>query len=258
MTPRETLIGDFVRRLTTLTFQAPARMSEEAKVEHVELIAEATAEALPGSLSNSDIAEALEAARKRLGTSQRSRAWPVAADVGDMVRACIPKRAASSGADDGGDKRRAIRAQTARDWWAQFGDLPGWLADDHTIRALLADGVSARAMHRAGLTVPKAALDADPAPPWRAPRSKPEDWRGDIRDAARDLADAAWAGREIDVRRAHYDAVIECAVTAFDADAETLAARGLAVPLWLRSTEALIERHAQQGVSPRRMPMEAA
>lgn len=163
---RSQIIGKFVSQLTGAWFQPPRGMEAQAQAEHVAEITKAVNRALPLSLHPEQLEDALERTKSVLMSEAKSRAWPIIREVTAAIRKSLPGEASHANDAEKQDKARAAQIEVARNWWGKFNDLPGWLMHEHVIKALIADGIPARTLWKAGIDVPRHLRDWPQAAHW--------------------------------------------------------------------------------------------
>ena len=139
---------------------APRGLGDAALVEEINVLVAAVSGALPRNPS--DAVDALRVGLRRLELAARHRGWP---SGGELQEACKARTAAASSVGD--EERKARHIEIARDGWAKWGDLPGWLCYEHVFRALIADGIPARTLWHAGVDLPRHMRDWPEAAHWR-------------------------------------------------------------------------------------------
>lgn len=164
---RADAIKTFVRNLTQAWFQPPRGMDAATQADHAIEMAKAVDCAIPRSLHSDQVDDTLERAKSVLLKDAKSRAWPIIREVVAAIEKCLPGEAANATEAEKEDRRRGLQKDIARDWWEKFGDLPGWLSQDHVIEALIADGITARTLWRAGVDVPRYLRDWPEAAHWK-------------------------------------------------------------------------------------------
>ncbi len=97
-----------------------------------------------------------KAALQRLEEGERSNRWPTP----DALQAALAG-ARGDGEQAAADALAAAKLNAARAWWTRFRDLGPWRDERAVIRALVAEGVSAAELWRAGAAVPSDLLKED-------------------------------------------------------------------------------------------------
>lgn len=150
---RADLITEFLEGITSAPFQPPRALSgdDAGQIGHVDFLRSAVQEALPHRLNPEQASAALRDARRDIALSSVAMTWPKPREVAEAIRRRVPAKPQTHS----DDAILSAKTSWARRWWNDKGDLGVWASDGRVIRALVAEGVSARALWNSGADVPR-------------------------------------------------------------------------------------------------------